>query len=172
MDQTSATQNLHAEMKEQYDFIVCCAGSSGSVVAGRLSANQDVSVLLLEAGGSDETDMVLDTDRWPRDMEDLIVGVARVPEIGNAPALRFYTKGELAPGNLTGQALEQYIRKGLNTCWHQSCTAKMGCDDMSVVDGKLKVYGIEGLRIANASILPRQRELLLKEKQSREGKRR
>ena len=41
------------------------------------------------------------------------------------------------------------------TFWHQCCTAKMGRDAMSVVDGRLKVYGVEGLRVADASILPR-----------------
>jgi choline dehydrogenase len=51
--------------------------------------------------------------------------------------------------------LEQFFRDGLKTHWHQSGTAKMGRDAMSVVDGKLKVYGIDGLRIADASIMPR-----------------
>ena len=55
-------------IEERYDFIVCGAGSSGSVVAGRLAANPDISVLLLEAGGSDETDVVLDPDRWPMNL--------------------------------------------------------------------------------------------------------
>jgi choline dehydrogenase len=41
------------------------------------------------------------------------------------------------------------------TFWHQSGTAKMGRDSMSVVDSELKVYGVEGLRVADASILPR-----------------
>jgi choline dehydrogenase len=40
--------------------------------------------------------------------------------------------------------LEQFFRDGLGTHWHQSGTAKMGRDAMSVVDGKLKVYGIDG----------------------------
>ncbi len=39
--------------------------------------------------------------------------------------------------------------------WHQTCSAKMGRDSMSVVDGKLKIYGIEDLRIADGSIMPR-----------------
>ena len=76
-------------------------------------------------------------------------------EIGNSAALRPFTGREVAPGPLNGAELERFIRDGLGTHWHQSGTAKMGRDAMSVVDGKLKVYGVDGLRIADASILPR-----------------
>jgi len=48
-----------------------------------------------------------------------------------------------------------FIRRSAVTYWHQTSTAKMGRDNMSVVDNELKVYGIEGLRIADASIMPR-----------------
>jgi choline dehydrogenase len=41
------------------------------------------------------------------------------------------------------------------TVWHQSCTAKMGRDRMAVVDSRLRVYGIDRLRIADASVMPR-----------------
>ena len=76
-------------------------------------------------------------------------------EIGNSAALRPFTGREIAPGSLNGAELERFFRDGLGTFWHQSGTAKMGRDAMSVVDGKLKVYGVDGLRIADASILPR-----------------
>ncbi len=47
-------QKLRAALKPHYDFIVCGSGSSGSVVARRLAENLDVSVLLIEAGGTDD----------------------------------------------------------------------------------------------------------------------
>jgi choline dehydrogenase len=91
----------------------------------------------------------------PQDLKDLIAGSSMAREIGNSAALHPFTGREVAPGSLRGAELEQFIRDGLVTHWHQCGTAKMGHDAMSVVDGKLKVHGVEGLRIADASILPR-----------------
>lgn len=91
----------------------------------------------------------------PQDLEDLKAGLSLAREIGNSAALRPFTRREIAPGSLNGAGLEHFFRDGLGTFWHQSCTAKMGRDAASVVDSKLKVYGVERLRIADASILPR-----------------
>ena len=55
---------LTAELKPHYHFIVCGSGSSGSVVARRLAENPEVSVLLLEAGGSDDVPAVMDASKW------------------------------------------------------------------------------------------------------------
>jgi choline dehydrogenase len=59
------------------------------------------------------------------------------------------------PGNVKGAELEDFVRNGIVTFWHQTCTAKMGRDSMSVVDGNPKVYGIDNLRVADGSIMPR-----------------
>jgi choline dehydrogenase-like flavoprotein len=59
------------------------------------------------------------------------------------------------PGNLKGDELERFVRDAVMTYWHQTGTTKMGQDAMSVVDGTLKVYGTEHLRIADGSIMPR-----------------
>jgi choline dehydrogenase len=76
-------------------------------------------------------------------------------EVGNSLPLRTYTKREVMPGNLKGVALEEFIRDAASTYHHQTCSAKMGRDSMSVVDAQLRVYGIRNLRIADGSIMPR-----------------
>jgi choline dehydrogenase len=108
--------------------------------------------------GSDPTDPVRINANYlsdPQDLSDLIAGLKMAREIGNSAALRPFTGREIAPGSLSAAELEPFFRNGLGTFWHQSGTAKMGRDEMSVVDGQLKVHGVDGLRIADASILPR-----------------
>ena len=59
------------------------------------------------------------------------------------------------PGNLKGGELEEFVRDAATSYWHQCGTAKMGRDSDSVVDASLRVYAIENLRVADASIMPR-----------------
>jgi choline dehydrogenase-like flavoprotein len=91
----------------------------------------------------------------PDDLKTAIACVETLREIGNSAELRPFAKREVMPGDLTGDELETYLRNTVTTYWHESGTAKMGRDPMSVVDGHLKVYGFENLRIADASIMPR-----------------
>src|SRR5262249_5399361 len=108
--------------------------------------------------GPDPTDPVTIDANYlsePRDLKDLAAGLSMAREIGNSTALRPFTGREIAPGPMSAAELEQFFRDGLGTHWHQSGTAKMGRDAMSVVDGKLRVYGVDSLRIADASIMPR-----------------
>jgi choline dehydrogenase len=91
----------------------------------------------------------------PDDLKAAKAMVQLCRDIGNSAALRPFVKREVMPGNLKGAELENFIRDSVMTYCHQTCTAKMGRDSMSVVDGNLKVYGIENLRIADGSIMPR-----------------
>src|SRR5262249_47842297 len=75
-------------------------------------------------------------------------------EIGNSNALRPFVGREIIPG-LERSKLENYIRETAFSFWHQTSTAQMGRHAMSVVDGHLRVYGVDNLRIADGSIMPR-----------------
>src|SRR5260221_3064042 len=91
----------------------------------------------------------------PDDPKAMIACVELCREIGNSAALRPYTKREVMPGNVKGAALDDFIREAAMTYSHETCTAKMSRDPLSVVDGQLRVYGIDHLRVADGSILPR-----------------
>jgi len=75
-------------------------------------------------------------------------------ELGNSEAMKPFVKREILPGDLEGEALDNLIRDGAMSMYHPTCTAKMGQDDLSVVDAQLRVYGVKKLRIADGSIMP------------------
>ena len=85
--------------------------------------------------------------------------VEEVRDLINTPAFDGLRGRELAPGaNVTSSAdLRDYVRRIASTVWHPVGTCKMGPDGdaAAVVDGRLKVRGIEALRIADASVMPR-----------------
>jgi choline dehydrogenase len=91
----------------------------------------------------------------PADLETARACVRLCRELGNAKAFKPHVKGEVFPGDRDADGIDAFIRDSAVTYWHQCGTAKMGRDDMSVVDSSLAVYSIEGLRVADGSILPR-----------------
>jgi len=91
----------------------------------------------------------------PADMTTARSCIELCRALGNARAFRPLIRREAMPGDLTGDALDRYIRDAAVTYWHQSGTARMGRDELSVVDGQLKVHGVEALRVADGSIMPR-----------------
>ncbi|HVJ41148.1 MAG TPA: GMC family oxidoreductase N-terminal domain-containing protein [Dongiaceae bacterium] len=91
----------------------------------------------------------------PDDMETILQGMKFARELGASAIFEENGFVEVLPGNLSDEEMRQFVRDVADTYHHQSCTAKMGTDAMSVVDGHLRVHGIERLRIVDASIMPR-----------------
>jgi len=89
------------------------------------------------------------------DMKAAYASIELCRELGNSEAFNGLVKREVVPGPKEHRAMEQFIRNSAVTYWHQCGTAKMGRDAMSVVDHQLRVNGIDKLRIADASIMPR-----------------
>ena len=77
----------------------------------------------------------------PDDLKAMVRCVEFCREIANSTALRPFVKREVIPGGIKGKSLENFVKDSVVTYWHQTCTAKMGRDSMSVVDGKLNVLG-------------------------------
>ncbi|QUT07838.1 GMC family oxidoreductase N-terminal domain-containing protein [Sphingobium phenoxybenzoativorans] len=78
-------------------------------------------------------------------------------ELMSQPALRRLVVEELVPGPDVAnddQQILDFVRRSGSTGFHVSCTCRMGADDQSVVDPKLRVRGVSGLRIADTSIMP------------------
>ncbi|MDJ1137220.1 GMC family oxidoreductase [Streptomyces iconiensis] len=99
-----------------------------------------------------ETNFLADPD----DVRSALSAVAMAREIGNSAALRPFAKREVSPASSATDTVELFVRNAVETYWHQSGTARMGRDDDTdaVVDARLKVHGIDGLRVADASVLP------------------
>ncbi len=126
-----------------------------TMFAGLAHPKSRGELLLSGPGPHDRVLIRANTLSAPDDMRTALASVEMCRELGNAGAFGPLVKREAMPGKLGREAMEQYLRNGAVTYWHQSCTAKMGRDAMSVVNGALQVYGVDGLRIADASIMPR-----------------
>ena len=83
-------------------------------------------------------------------------GVKLMREVFNQGPIAALIKSELQPGPdvLSDQQLDQWISQVGDTVYHPVGTCKMGIDEMAVVDPNLKVYGLENIRVADASIMP------------------
>jgi choline dehydrogenase-like flavoprotein len=91
-----------------------------------------------------------------RDMQFLVRAFEMAREIAAARPLQKYLRGEATPGPQTKTEAEirAAIRLYAKTIYHPVGTCKMGLDRMAVVDPELRVRGLEGLRVADASIMP------------------
>jgi choline dehydrogenase len=118
--------------------------SRGSV---RLADADPASAPVIETGYFDE----------PDDLRDAVGAYRFAQEIADAEAMRPYRGSHSIPTDVSDAGIAAYLRAAASTFWHQCGTARVGVDTDpdAVVDAELRVRGVENLRVADASVLPR-----------------
>ncbi|MFD7862918.1 GMC family oxidoreductase [Streptomyces sp. NPDC059783] len=93
----------------------------------------------------------------PADLPRLIAGVRRAETLFASGALAPHTSGPMAPypGPVDDDRLAESIREAAQTLYHPVGTCRMGEDDAAVTDPRLRVRGVDGLRVVDASVMPR-----------------
>ena len=94
----------------------------------------------------------------PHDLRVMVAGIRKAREIVSQPAMAEWAGEELYPGKdvQTDEQITEYIKKTHNTVYHPAGTVRMGAaeDMMSPLDPQLRVKGVTGLRVADASVMP------------------
>jgi choline dehydrogenase len=128
-----------------------------TILAGLVRPASRGSIRL--SGPDLEDPLLIDPDvlSAPEDLDSLEASLAQVREIAAAAPLREWGARELypGPGVRTSTQARDYIRRTVISYHHQVGTCRMGVDDDAVVDPRLRVRGIAGLWVADASIMPR-----------------
>lgn len=110
------------------------------------------------AGPTVQTPPVIDPNYLgdDQDMRIMIEGLRIAREIGAANALDAWRAEELAPGSdiIDDEALRGYVQRSVSSYFHPVGTCAMGSTRESVVDSQLRVHGIDGLRVVDASVMP------------------
>ena len=90
------------------------------------------------------------------DRRAIIGGLRFARRIFAAPPLKQFVREESLPGShlQSDDELLDYARRNGSTCYHASCTCMMGSHPTSVVDSELRVHGLDGLRVIDASVMP------------------
>lgn len=131
----------------------------GFTIGGALlQAQSRGSITLRSSNPAEHPRIAVNYLQAENDLKVLMEAVKLAREFANAPAFKEFTGGELFPGaELDSDAeLESYVRANTETLYHPVGTCKMGPenDQQAVVDGQLRVHGLEGLRVVDASIMP------------------
>jgi choline dehydrogenase len=90
------------------------------------------------------------------DQRTIVAGLKLCRQILATPSMQSFIEAEFQPGSAveSDEELLDYARRRGGTVYHPTSTCKMGGDSMAVVDPQLRVYGVDGLRVADASIMP------------------
>lgn len=131
-------------------------GSAYTLCAGGVSPTSRGELRLTGPDLDDPLELDPNLLETAYDVQTLVQNIKMMRKIAKQPALAEITTREIYPGPevQTDEDLADYARNSLQSYHHQVGTCKMGRDEMAVVDHELRVHGLEGLRVIDASIMP------------------
>ncbi|MBK0422504.1 GMC family oxidoreductase N-terminal domain-containing protein [Leucobacter sp. CSA2] len=157
------TQPIHFSVPMYGDFLEPRGANGFSLMAGLITPQARGEIRLSGPGADDP--LLIDPDALghDEDVASLVASVRQCRRIGSqaslaaAPEDGGWGATEVYPGASVGDGedLVDYVRNTLATYHHQVGTCKMGTDDLAVVSPRLAVHGVDGLRVIDASIMPR-----------------
>lgn len=152
------TQPIHFSLPMYFLDEMSGPDNGFSLVAGIVRPLSRGEITLSGPGVEDPINIDLGALREQADVDSLVASVRQCRELGRTEALAEWGPEEIYPGpevSDSDEDLERYVRETAVTYHHQVGTCKMGLDALAVVDPRtFAVHGLQGLRIADASIMP------------------
>ena len=141
----------------RYDGSVPAGGHGYQVHVGPMYSDARGSIFLKSADPFDKPGLRFNYLSTPTDRREWVEAVRFVRYVLNQPAFDGFNGGELSPGPEVGtdEEILAWVARDAETALHPCGTAKMGADSLSVVEpDSLRVHGIDGLRVVDASVMP------------------
>ena len=141
----------------RYDGSSPAGGHGYQVHVGPMFSDVRGELKLKSADPRDKPSLQFNYLSTENDRKEWVEAVRTARRILSQPAFEQYDGGEISPGPevQTDEQILEWVASDAETALHPSCSAKMGLDDMAVVDpNSLKVHGLEGLRVVDASVMP------------------
>ncbi len=141
----------------RYDGTSIAEGHGYQVHIGPMYSDARGRLWIISADPMASPAFVFNNLSTDQDKREWVEAIRKTREILEQPAFAPYSAGEISPGPQveTDEQILDWVRKDGETAYHPSCTARMGIDEMSVVDPlTMRVHGTEGLRVVDASVMP------------------
>jgi len=131
-------------------------GHGYQVHVGPVRSDARGSVRITSADAMEHPQIVFNYLSTDQDRREWVEAIRCTRTIMQQPAFAPYRGEELAPGPevQTDEEILSFVRSELESAYHPSCTCKMGTTAEAVTDPKLRVHGIDGLRVVDASVMP------------------
>jgi choline dehydrogenase len=141
----------------RYDGSVPSEGHGYQVHVGPMYADTRGHVKIRSTDPTEHPSLLFNYLSTPTDRREWVEAVRVARSILNQPAMAAYNAGEISPGPSvdTDEEILAWVARDAETALHPSCTAKMGVGDDAVVDPtSMRVHGVDGLRVVDASVFP------------------